>query len=219
MERILLVLFLFFLAHSVTGAEISGTTDDPAENGSEGAKPRLWVQFCDATGLEAAHREEIELEVSLIYSGAGVELVWIDECGGPPIESTSPYAARLYILEAIPRALLSRFPHYDRGNGMMGYTPTDPGGTPGAAIWVSRGSVAANASDFGSIPLPPSLLCRALARVIAHELAHRFIQKEHTRKGILRAKMDRHDLTDSYPRHAFFTEKQIRHLLSIADKS
>ncbi len=165
----------------------------------------LRIQICDATGLDAETFRDVEREVDSIYAAVGPEIRWIENCEGQPIEDIRHAAARVYILGQIPRGFLCRCLHFNRTNRVMGFTPTDPGGKPGSVVYVSRDSVQAIASDYHSKPITELHLSRALGRVVAHELAHRFLgQKEHTRRGILRGGFNRRELIGPKRGHLVF---------------
>ncbi len=167
------------------------------------------IQICDATGLDAETFREVKREVDSIYATVGHEIRWIENCEGQPIEDIRHAAARVYILGQIPRGILCRCLHFNRGNRLMGFTPTNPGGKPGSVIYVSRDSVQAVASDYHSKSISELQLSRALGRVVAHELAHRFLeQKEHTWRGILKGGFSRRELIDPERGHLVFDGAQ-----------
>jgi hypothetical protein len=207
----------FFLLASLLAlaGQSSELSADPADLDPGAERYVLWVQLC-APDVEARIVKGIEQETTSIYSAAGVQLAWVERCGGPPIESIHPNSARVYILNRMPGVLLNRVPRDQREGRTMGITWTNPGAAPGAIIYVSTEAVVARASDFSAHPLSRCFRWRALGRVVAHELAHRFIQKSHTATGILKAGFNRRDLTSDNPRSLFFTEKQARHLRSLA---
>ncbi len=177
----------------------------------------LWVQMCDSTGLNPAQLADVEREVSSIYLQAGIEIQWVERCGGERIELAHPGAARVYILKQLPKALLGMFRKIKRNNNVMGFTPTAADAKPGASIYVSRESVEWHATEFHSRPLAESQLSRALGRVVAHELAHRFLgQVKHTRSGILRVDFDRSKLIKAQPDKLGFNTKQAQELRRLA---
>jgi hypothetical protein len=184
---------------------------------AESSPDLLWVQMCDSTGLGPAQLAEVEREVAAIYLQAGIEIQWVERCGGERIELAHPGAARVYILDQLPKALLGMFRKIKKNNNVMGFTPTAADAKPGAAIYVSRDSVEWHATEFRSKPLAESQLMRALGRVVAHELAHRFLgQVKHTRRGILRVDYDRSILTKVEPDKLGFTDKQADELRQLA---
>ncbi len=177
----------------------------------------LWVQMCDSTGFSPAQLADVEHEVASIYLQAGIEIQWEERCGGERIELAHPGAARVYILEQLPKALLGLFRKIKRNNNVMGFTPTAADAKPGAAIYVSRDSVEWHATELHSKPLAESQLTRALGRVVSHELAHRFLgQIQHTRRGILRLDFDRSKLIKAESDHLGFNTKQAQDLRRLA---
>jgi hypothetical protein len=63
-------------------------------------------------------------------------------------------------------------------------------------IYVARLTVEEVASKSGRISLTEAHMARALGRVFAHELAHRFLGSGHRRHGILEEVLHRRDLID-----------------------
>jgi hypothetical protein len=84
------------------------------------------------------------------------------------------------------------------------------GGSRAAVIYVARQTVEAVASKSGRISLTEALLARAMGRVFAHELAHRFLGSGHTRHGILKDTLYPRDLIDLRNSRLFFSPDQIR---------
>jgi hypothetical protein len=184
---------------------------------AESSPDFLWVQMCDSTGLSPTQLAGVEREVASIYLQAGIEIQWVERCGGERIELAHPGAARVYILDRFPKSLLRLFRKVKKNNHVMGFTPSAADAKPSATIYVSRESVEWHATELRSKPLAEPQLMRALGRVVAHELAHRFLgQVEHTRCGILRVDYDRSILTRVEPDQLGFTEKQANDLRRLA---
>lgn len=176
--------FLIFLA-------FVGGIRPLAAPGSQEPKPavRFQVEFCDGTGLTPTAAASAKEEASRIYRWAGSELVWTDDCVDPPRDEA--HAARLYVVVDLPKPIRYRFLQDHHKGGLMGYIPTTPGTEPGPVIFVARKRVVAKIGEVGD---HDEALARALGRVIAHELAHRFLRTGHTEHGILKDHFDRQDL-------------------------
>jgi hypothetical protein len=96
--------------------------------------------------------------------------------------------------------------------------PANGEGNRAAVIYVGRQTVEAVAGKSGRISLTEALLARALGRVFAHELAHRFLGPEHTKNGTLKARLYQRDLIDMRSSGFFFSPEQICRLrLRITD--
>ena len=168
----------------------------------------LWVEMCDLTRMSAGTMQMIRLEVERIYERAGVEIAWLNCWQDCHLGIESPFEAAVYIREQLPEHLQSR-------ERTLGFVFADSGRAPGSVIYISRSSVEKFIGRRRS--MVPYRLARALGRVIAHELAHRFLkQREHTRKGILRARFSREELTEPLPKKFYFTIDQMEHLQSCA---
>jgi hypothetical protein len=169
------------------------------------------VEMCDLARLSAGTLQMIRLEVERIYKRAGVEIVW-PKCRQKCRRGIeSPLAAAVYILEHLPENLQS-------SERTLGFVFADGGGLPGAVIYVSRSSIEKFIGRRRS--LVPCKLARALGRVIAHELAHRFLkQREHTHEGILSARFSREALTEPLPKKFYFAIGQMEHLQSYAQSN
>ena len=184
---------------------------------SHGESRVLRARLCDCAGLESAVRLRLREEAGRIYKTAGIDIRWESDCASSPVNLSASHAARIYVVNKLPNSLVYRFKHILKKTNLMAYNLTDPGGMPGAVIYVSLEAVRSNASRSGSIELTPEALSRALGRVVAHELAHRFIQKKHTKRGILKGRFDHHDLIDEDSAlQPFFSEKQVKVLLARA---
>jgi hypothetical protein len=90
----------------------------------------------------------------------------------------------------------------------MGFALPNPEENQAGVIYVARQSVEAVASKSRRIALTEAHLARALGRVFAHELAHRFLGPGHTKKGILKDFLDQRDLIGEQA-GLFFTPDQM----------
>jgi hypothetical protein len=147
-------------------------------------------------------------ETAKIFARAKIKLVWLD-CGqncGPPGEQH--HKVRVEIRRRLSVVFEAQL-------GDMACVFAAPGQTPGPAVYVSRESVeefiGRSKSSF------PPILARALGRVLAHELSHCFLRfSGHTRRGILKARFSRRELTESIPKEFQFTKEQSRLMQSYA---
>jgi hypothetical protein len=207
-------LFLFLLGSS--GHRVEAVVREPGLYPPENL---LRVNLCDTTELAPITLAELKREVSAIYSRADMRIVWEERCGceETPGEMDRPNFASVYVLGKIPAPVTFRKnkKRFER-MPVMGYTLTTPGGAPGPVIYVSRKAVEKHVRLNAK---SPSLLARALGRIIAHELAHRFLQSRHLSEGILRAEIPRKDWTDVDSRDLYFTAEQARHLRSVGESS
>jgi hypothetical protein len=95
---------------------------------------------------------------------------------------------------------------------IMGFTLPNPEENGANVIYVARLAIESVASKSRRISLTEVHRARAIGRVIAHELAHRFLGPGHDRTGILKAFLDQRDLIASDDSVFFFTPDQVRAL-------
>jgi hypothetical protein len=170
------------------------------ERPDSGSRLILEVSLSDATGLPDPVRLRIMAEVDAIYSSAGVRIEWVPEHDA----GSEDRRARVYVLERLPGGLESRTRAFRGKEAMGAFLANDEG--EGSAIYVSRSSVCANGSPVAA--LSDDDLSTALGRVVAHELAHRFISRGHGGTGILKESLLPSDLTGSRD-WMRFTEEQL----------
>ena len=139
------------------------------------------VELADATGLSLDVMSRLRTEVEQIYMRAGVRIEWLSE--GPV--AVPPHMARVYILEELPALLETRVRSF-RGKKPLATVFGRGTNVSGPVIYISRTAVSRSANDGAAGALSPDAIARAMGRVVAHELAHRFISTEHT-SGILKA--------------------------------
>lgn len=170
-------------------------------------QPRLIVELVDTTELCPLSIEALRSEVESIYARAGVRIAWGD------VLEPARHAARVYLMLSLPSSLDRRLKV--RGSAPMAVALGRAGEVSGPTIYVGRSAVTTNLTS-GAIAEPdPRLMGRALGRIVAHELAHRYIDREHTRDGILKAGLAQADLQGSSAGF-FFTDRQRERLLTIA---
>ncbi len=200
-----LALFVLGFVGRDTLGEPKATADLKAAPEGSG----LRVALCDATELEADALDRILFQASGIYSSVGVQIVWI-ECGQIDGARARPDEAIAYILRHLPR------PHR-KGENTLACVFGYQGHPPGPIIYVSRDAVEEFARGSKSLSrLPPGAVARAYGRVLAHELAHRFLQRsDHTRTGILKEKFSREELIAVLPTGFFLTKEQAQFLRSL----
>lgn len=167
----------------------------------------VWVELEDMTGLDAESIRTLKSEVEEIYSAAGVDVLWIS--GGTGGEA---HYARVFIMDELPGSLVSRIRAFRRGTPMALILGDSPN------IYISRRQVAAKA--VGAVGLEPDLeiLGRALGRVLGHELAHRFVDMNHSRRGILKANLGQGDLIAGNIQAMEFLPDQLEKLQRVAHR-
>jgi hypothetical protein len=200
-----MVLSLFSLApEALSGAQERG-------------RNALWIELCDTTGLDASILRAARGETSEIFSTAEAHLRWEGNCAAVP--RTIPNSARIYVVQRLAKGVADWYEeHGGRRNvmGYVGFVDVHDGveaigeGNRAAVIYVGRQTVEAVASKSGRISLTEALMARAMGRVFAHELAHRFLGPGHTKHGILKARLYQKDLIDWRNSGFFFSPEQIR---------
>lgn len=186
-----------------------GTTAAP---GTRIASPGVVVSLLDTTELSSRQMTRLRDEVDRIYASCGVRIVWCETTAA----LQPSCCARAYVLERLPGALrlrLETFRHR-RPLAWMGRHP----GVSEANVYLSRAAVSL---ELRTVPLDArkKLLPIALARVLAHELAHVFLGDPHTRDGILKGRMDSSELICPGVAHLFFTAAQKRQIQSFITRS
>jgi hypothetical protein len=205
--RLFVVLSLFgFVPEALSAAQKQERNDS------------LWIQLCDTTGLDGSILRAAPDEASVIFSRAGAQLRWEGGCDDVP--RTTPQSARIHVVPRLQEGLANQLYELRGIRNVMGYSGSidvhggvqPNAGKRAAVIYVARQAVeeVASTSKDGPITLTDTLLARALGRVFAHELAHRFLGREHTRNGILKDRLDQKDLIHWRNGGLFFTPEQIR---------
>jgi hypothetical protein len=153
---------------------------------------RVHVALCDLTGLTARQLEDLKAETGALFSIGAFDILWSDpqvSCSEEPPSNGKRYA-RAFIFDSLLPSIQTFFP-VRKGRYVMAVTL---GRGPGPVIHVSRSAV----EKIATLPdgrVVSGVLARALGRVLAHELAHRFLETErHSEAGILKAVLTRDDL-------------------------
>ena len=175
---------------------------------------RFSVDVCDTTGLDKSVWERAAREVDSIYEQVEARIDWNFRCESAPIATDDVSRARIYVMDWLPRFVLNRFRHEKNRDNLMGYVLTPSGGGPGPLIYVARRAVERNTSDFIK-EFMRAHLARALGRVMAHELAHRFLQSGHVNEWILKERFGRRDLVGPNSSSLYFTLEQSLYLRSV----
>lgn len=151
-----------------------------------GAWPELGVELVDTVGLDDGILVEVRGEVERLYRLAGVRVRWRTPS---PVE-VEAHAARVFLMKALPSHLDLRLRAFGRARPMgmaLGRLQQTSGPVIYVATDVVAATIAGDADRFGT----------ALGRVVAHELGHRFLQRAHTRRGLMKADLGRNDLVGS----------------------
>lgn len=178
----------------------SGLTAEAGET-SKRKRIAIHVALCDDTHLSGSRIQEIEEESAALFSRGAVHIIWSDgpgSCKERPPASGAPYA-RVYILDELPASIRALHPARDFRQ-VMAVTLGNGSNGPGPVVYVSRSAVEAIATLPGG-GITRGLSTRALGRVLAHELAHRFLAEPgHAEEGLLKRVLARDDLVFA-PRH------------------
>jgi energy-coupling factor transporter ATP-binding protein EcfA2 len=183
------------------------TIEDPVEYQLRG------ITLCDATGLEPTTLEEIRAEASRIFSNSGVALGWrgcergLANRGEASVFLLAEFPGWLADELGTPRALAHVF--------------TTPDSRPGPLIYVSRRAVAVTlGASRPHFLIGARQLSRAVGRVLAHELAHRFLGKaSHSEEAVLRTSFHSRDLLDEDPEAFYFTKEQSENLQNLSQET
>jgi hypothetical protein len=167
------------------------------------------VELIDTTGIPPAAVEDLKREVEAIYASASVRIQWVAE--GVHVHLPDN-AARVYILHRLPARIETRLRAF-RGKSPLAVTLGEPGSGTSQAIYVSCSALFGQASSGME---RPETMGRALGRVVAHELAHRFVSRDHSRSGILREGLLPSDLTGPV-KDLLFTKEQAILLRRVAE--
>ena len=175
----------------------------PAESSAE-----FRVGLCDTTGFELSTLQAAREEAFILFERAAVSLRWEADCDIPP--RTTPHSARIYVVPRIPEGIANRYRQYRDKTNVMGYVLANEEEKRAGVIYIARGAIEASASRSGRTALTEAQLARALGRVFAHELAHRFLVSGHTRRGILKESLSQKELIGGDDEALFFTLDQMR---------
>jgi hypothetical protein len=188
------------LLPALLSAATRTTLENAAAEPDEGGPIPIQVGLCDTTGLTSVELDEVRAEAAGLFSPGGVEILWSDSdvsCTEERPAQGPPYATA-YILDALLPSIQAFFPSHNGSNVMAVTLGRDSQG-PGPMIHVSRNAV----EEIARVPsgnLARRIVTRALGRVLAHELAHRFLSSEgHSKNGILKAVLTRDDLIYASP--------------------
>jgi hypothetical protein len=179
--------------------------------------PRFEITLCDATGLQPTTLDEIQAEASAIFSSSGAVLRWhgCERLSGKG--TASRREAWVFLLAEFPDWLAD-----ERGAPKaLAHVFTRDGGRPGPVIYISRRAVAVTlGARRPHFLVGASRLSRAVGRVLAHELAHRFLGKaSHSAEGVLRTSFHSRDLLDEDPGAFYFTEEQSENLQNLTQQT
>jgi hypothetical protein len=167
------------------------------------------VELTDTTEMPSTAMEELKREVEEIYWAASVRIQWLPE--GDAVHLPE-HAGRVYILDRLPAMLETRLRAF-RDKLPMAVSLGERGSRSAQAIYVSYSAVFEKTSR--STALSPEAMGRAFGRVVAHELAHRFVSRDHGRTGILREGFLSSELT-GLKNDLRFTEAQLSALHQVA---
>ena len=169
-------------------------------------KQELQIGLVDTTSLGDEVLTSIRLEVERLYSPAGVAMVWSEKSS----TVAGAHTATVYLMDEIPSSLVSRKRAF--GGRPMALALGRVKKTSGPVIYVSRRSVTETIIGYGD------KLGLALGRIVAHELGHRFVQRAHTRRGLMKGDLGKNDLTGSAD-HLILTAEEGRRVADAALKS
>jgi hypothetical protein len=158
------------------------------------------------TALDMESQNVLKQEVEAIYATARVQVRWLP--GGT--SQVTPYYAQVFVLDELPGALSSRLKAFGGGAPMALILGDSP------VIYISRRQVAAKVLGVPDLEPDPLLLGRALGRVLSHELAHRFVDMRHSRRGLLKANLGQGDLTRQSAKDLCFLPEQLEKLQRVA---
>jgi hypothetical protein len=180
----------------------------------------FWVQLCDFAHLGSVVHDGIKQEVSTVFSRAGVSIIWFEEVDEVPFK-TPPFLARIYILESFPKGLKRLFSRHNRQPLATVLGKSTEG--PGPLIYVSKHSIMERFREgrgdahTPSLQEPVLLVVRSFGRVLAHELAHRFLRtSEHTERGILKPVLRGRDLVNPDSKDFLLSTEQGQRLRAVA---
>lgn len=169
-------------------------------------KPELWIALVDAASLGDEILTSVRLEVERLYSPAGVAIVWSEKS----LTAAGAHTATVYLMDEMPSSLVSRKRAF--GGRPMALALGRAHETSGPVIYVSRRSVAETITRYAD-KLGP-----ALGRVVGHELGHRFVQRGHTRRGLMRGDLGEGDLVGSGD-HLVLSEEEAQRVADVALES
>jgi hypothetical protein len=182
-------------------AGLASTTSTPIGCTAAAARD-LYVHLVDETGATPRTLDAARTEAAAIWASAGLRLTW----SVPPVPFDVMNGRTVVVV--VRRSLLGR-PAMDADTHAfhppLGRLMFGEDGRPGHLIEVSLEALTSIVMDGSQLDRPIAalpdrarmpLLGRGLGRVVAHEIGHWLMGREHRRAGLMRASLGARDLID-----------------------
>jgi hypothetical protein len=196
---------VFLMAAVVAGGPAEGlasTTSTPIGCTAAAARD-LHVHLVNEAGAAPRTLDAARTEAGAIWASAGLRLTW----SVPPVPFDVMNARTVIVV--VRRSLLGR-PAMDAADTHASHPPLGQlvfreDGRPGHLIEVSLEALTSLVMDGSQLERPIAdlpdrarmpFLGRGLGRVVAHEIGHWLMGREHTRAGLMRASLGTRDLID-----------------------
>jgi hypothetical protein len=177
--------------HVVSGVAVTALVAAGA-GGSVLAAPaaaRLTVRLASVTTLPDDGRAALRSEVERLWARAGVHIQWAE-----PISSERRDASALQVIVVSRRAVTSSDDHAWPVAELVGASTH----RPVAVASLEAAWRVVDAAYEGTEPTTIRLqrLGRVLGRAVAHEIGHHLLGRQHSARGLMRARIDAADFAD-----------------------
>lgn len=177
--------------HVVSGVAVTALIAAGA-SGSVLAAPaaaRLTVRLASVATLPDDGRAALKSEVERLWARAGVHIQWADPIGPEPLGESV-----LQVIVVSGRAVTSREDHAWPVAELVGAATH----RPVAVASLEAAWRVVNAAYEGTEPtaIRRQRLGRVLGRAVAHEIGHHLLGRQHSARGLMRARIDAADFAD-----------------------
>jgi hypothetical protein len=153
------------------------------------AAARLTVRLASVATLPDDGRAALRSEVERLWARAGVHIQWADPIGPEPLGESV-----LQVIVVSGRAVTSREDHAWPVAELVGASTHRP-------VAVASLEAAWRVVDAGYESTEPTTirlqrLGRVLGRAVAHEIGHHLLGRQHSSRGLMRARIDAADFGD-----------------------
>jgi hypothetical protein len=153
------------------------------------AAARLTVRLASVTTLPDDGRVALRREVARLWARAGVHIEWADPRGPEPLDEPV-----LQVIVVSRRAVTSSDDHAWPVAELVGASTPRPVAVASLEAAWRVVDVAYRATEPDTIRL--QRLGRVLGRAVAHEIGHHLLGRQHSTRGLMRARIDAADFGD-----------------------
>ncbi len=153
------------------------------------AAARLAVRLASVAALPDDGRAALRSEVERVWARAGVHIEWADPMGPEPLGEPA-----LQVIVVSGRAVTSREDHAWPVAELVGASTHRPVAVASLEAAWRVVDAAYDGTEPNTIRL--QRLGRVLGRAVAHEIGHHLLGRQHSSRGLMRARIDAADFGD-----------------------